>query len=40
MIASLNTGRNYIGIEMESKYVDIANDRIAKWHEKKDGELF
>ena len=28
-IASLNTGRSFIGIEKEKKYFDIANERIA-----------
>src|SRR5699024_11985206 len=27
-IASINTNRNYIGIEKEKEYVDIANERI------------
>ena len=29
-IACLNTNRNFIGIEQEQKYVDIANERIAE----------
>jgi site-specific DNA-methyltransferase (adenine-specific) len=29
-IAALNTGRSFIGIEKEQKYVDIANQRIKK----------
>ena len=29
-IACINLGRYYIGIELESKYVDVSNDRIAK----------
>lgn len=33
-IACINTGRNYIGIEKEKKYVDIANERI-KNHKRK-----
>jgi site-specific DNA-methyltransferase (adenine-specific) len=33
-IAALRTGRNFIGIEKEQKYVDIANKRIAEEIEK------
>ena len=40
MIACLNTGRNYIGIEKEQKYVDIIYDRIAKWDKEKASKLF
>lgn len=29
-IACLNTNRNFIGIEQEQKYVDVANERIAE----------
>lgn len=29
-IAAINTGRNYIGIEQEKEYVDIANERIER----------
>lgn len=29
-IAAINTGRNYIGIEMDEGYYDIANERIKK----------
>jgi site-specific DNA-methyltransferase (adenine-specific) len=29
-IAAINTKRNFIGIEKEQKYVDIANERISK----------
>ena len=29
-IAAMNTNRNYIGIEKEQKYVDIANKRIKE----------
>lgn len=29
-IACINTNRNFIGIELESKYVDIANKRLAQ----------
>ncbi|MCR8938776.1 site-specific DNA-methyltransferase [Brevibacillus laterosporus] len=32
-VAALNTGRNFIGFETESKYVDIANQRIAQLRE-------
>jgi site-specific DNA-methyltransferase (adenine-specific) len=41
-IACINTKRNFIGIELEPKYVEIANERIAKAKEHKidleDGE--
>lgn len=29
-IAAINTGRNYIGIDMEQEYVDVANKRIEE----------
>ena len=29
-IACINTKRNYIGIEKEQKYFDIANERIKQ----------
>lgn len=29
-VAAINTGRNFIGMEMEQKYFDIANQRIEK----------
>ena len=29
-IAAMNTGRNFIGIELEKKYFNIAEDRIVK----------
>lgn len=29
-VAAINTGRHYIGFELEKEYFDIANDRIAK----------
>lgn len=31
-IACINTGRNFIGIEKEEKYVKIAQDRVARLH--------
>ncbi|WP_407314408.1 DNA-methyltransferase [Desulfosporosinus sp. SB140] len=31
-IAALNTGRHFIGIEKEPKYVEIANNRIANFN--------
>ena len=34
-IACINTGRNFIGIEIEEKYVQIARERIEK-HKKLD----
>lgn len=38
-IAALNTGRFFIGIEKEEKYVDIANKRIEEHQEKAIGTL-
>ena len=35
-IACSNTGRNFIGIELEEKYVEISKERIKK-HKKLDG---
>ena len=32
-IASLNTGRFFIGIEQDEHYCNIARQRIAEWHE-------
>ena len=29
-IASLNTGRRYVGFELDKKYFDVANERIAE----------
>jgi DNA modification methylase len=29
-IACINTGRNYIGFELDKHYCDIANERIRK----------
>jgi len=29
-VACINTNRNFIGIEKEKKYFDIAKERIAK----------
>ena len=29
-VAAINTGRNFIGIEMEPKYVEIARERLAQ----------
>jgi len=31
-IAALNTGRKYIGVELEQKYVDVCNERIEKFY--------
>lgn len=39
-IACINTGRNYIGIEKEQKYFDIANKRINEAQQKKNELLF
>ena len=33
VVAALNTGRNYIGFELDSDYLQIAEDRIAKHRE-------
>jgi DNA modification methylase len=30
-IAALNLGKQYIGIELEKEYVDLANQRIRAW---------
>jgi site-specific DNA-methyltransferase (adenine-specific) len=37
-VACINTNRNFIGIEQEQKYVDIANERIKEAMEKIDGK--
>ena len=31
VIAALNLGKQYIGIELEKEYVDLANQRIEAW---------
>jgi len=36
-VAAINTGRQFIGIEREEKYVEIANKRIAEALERKTG---
>jgi site-specific DNA-methyltransferase (adenine-specific) len=33
-VACVNTGRNFIGIEMDDKYFEIAKNRIEKTQEK------
>ena len=33
-VAAINTGRNFIGIEMDKGYCDIANKRIQEAREK------
>ena len=35
-VACVNTGRNFIGIEMDDKYFQIASERIAEAHRKCD----
>jgi DNA modification methylase len=35
-VAAINTGRNFIGIEMDKGYCDIANKRIQEAREKLD----
>ena len=32
-LAALETGRHYVGYEVSREYVDIANGKIAAWHE-------
>lgn len=39
-IACLNTNRNYICIEKDKQYFDIGGERIRKWHEYKNSQLF
>ncbi len=39
-IASLRTGRNFIGIEIEEDYIKIAEQRISGEREKSKGMLF
>ncbi len=39
-IACMNTGRNFIGIELEEKYVKIARNRIAQEEQKNNFRLF
>ncbi len=39
-VACVNTGRNFIGIELEEKFYQIAQDRIAKAQALKAQELF
>ena len=39
-IAALKTGRNFIGIEKEQKYVDIANKRIEDYLNESDEEEY
>lgn len=38
-IACLNTSRKFIGMEKESKYFDVAAERINEWNNKKQSEL-
>lgn len=37
-IACVNTNRNFIGIELDKQYFDIASDRIKEAVDKKKGE--
>ena len=39
-VACINTGRNFIGIEKEEKYFEIANNRIEEAKRKKKNQLF
>jgi site-specific DNA-methyltransferase (adenine-specific) len=39
-VACINTNRNFIGIELEEKYFDIAKSRIEEAKEEKDFMLF
>ena len=34
-IAALNLGKQYIGIELEPEYVDLANQRVRAWASKR-----
>jgi site-specific DNA-methyltransferase (adenine-specific) len=38
--AAYQLDRNYVGIEISEKYVENANERLAKLKERKDGNLF
>ncbi len=38
-IACLNTGRKYIGFELDKVYYDIAEDRVGKWYDAKMNKL-
>jgi site-specific DNA-methyltransferase (adenine-specific) len=37
-VAAINTGRNWIGIEQDAHYCEIANERIKKAYEEKEQE--
>lgn len=39
-VACVNTGRNFIGIELNDEYFNIASERIKKAEEDKAGRLF
>lgn len=39
-VACVNTGRDFIGIELDDKYFEIANNRIKKSEEDRDSKLF
>lgn len=39
-VACVNTGRNFIGIELNDEYFNIASERIKKTEEDKAGRLF
>lgn len=39
-VAAINTNRHFIGFEMEEKFYEIANKRIAEAQAKKAQELF
>ena len=39
-VACINTGRNFIGIEKDDKYFEIANNRIEEAKRKKKNQLF
>lgn len=39
-VAAINTGRHFIGFELDEKYFNIANERIAKAYSEKSQQLF
>ena len=39
-VACINTNRNFIGIEKDNKYFEIAEDRINKAQKEKQKQLF
>lgn len=39
-VACINTNRNFIGIEKDDKYFEIAKDRIEKAAKERNNQLF